>query len=180
MPLLEKRVSRMLEDRDSKSNFMLFLTSKPTGVPASILQSSLKVTIESPKDLKPNLSKCLEFTSLIDSKHPSWWRLAYGVMFFHAAVQLRNKFGPLGWNISYDFSSSDFETSIVILKDSIESSPEVPWEQIRYFIGEVNYGGRIIDEVDRRTLNQLLLNMFNEDTLATPQKYFPVKLNSVE
>jgi Dynein heavy chain AAA lid domain/Dynein heavy chain region D6 P-loop domain len=92
--------SRAFRRRD----FRLWLTAMPTpAFPVAILQNGVKMTLEPPKGLKSNLAR--QFARLDDGylascKQPEAWRkLLFGLCLFHAVVQDRRKFGPLGWNI---------------------------------------------------------------------------------
>ena len=76
-----------------------------------------------------------------------------GLTFFHAIVQERRKFGPLGWNISYEFNNSDIAAARDILSmflTDIEDKSEIPWDSIIFLTGFITYGGRITDDLDRR------------------------------
>ena len=94
-------------------------------------------------------------------------------------MQERRKFGPLGtfvnhdsnnprrphftddvdfsgWNIAYDFSNSDRDCCIKQLRVFLNKYEVVPYKVVVQLSGDVNYGGRITDDWDRRTMNTLL------------------------
>lgn len=77
----------------------------------------------------------------------------------------RRKYGPLGWNIPYEFTTADFTISFSQLKMFLNEQEEIPWDALNYMVAEANYGGRVTDPKDRRLIKILLKNFYTEDIL---------------
>lgn len=142
-------------------DFRLFLTSMPADYfPVPVLQNGVKLTNEPPKGFRANVTRSL-LTVTDDElnrcvKVAAWRRLQWGLKFFHALIQERRKFGPLGWNIRYEFNDSDLETSNMMFFNLLENDGDVPWDTLQFVCGEIIYGGRVTDDWDRRTLMAIL------------------------
>uniref|UniRef100_A0A6E8V0M9 Dynein heavy chain 10, axonemal n=1 Tax=Anopheles coluzzii TaxID=1518534 RepID=A0A6E8V0M9_ANOCL len=142
-------------------DFRLWITTDATPTfPIGILQKSLKVVTEPPNGLKMNLRATffkLRQQTLDSCSHAAFKPLAYVLAFFHAVLQERRKYGKLGWNICYDFNESDFNVCLQILDTYLTKAVDsrdsrMPWNSLKYLIGEVMYGGRVIDDFDRRVV----------------------------
>lgn len=154
MRQLEKHLDRMDKPHP---DFRLWITTDATGAfPIGILQRSLKVVCEPPNGLKLNLRATflkLRPQQLDGCAHPLFRPIVYVLAFFHAVVQERRKYDKLGWNICYDFNENDFLVCLDIVRmylQRLADGDAVPWSSLKYLIGEVMYGGRVIDDFDRR------------------------------
>ncbi|KAJ1555212.1 Dynein heavy chain 6, axonemal, partial [Nowakowskiella sp. JEL0078] len=160
-------------------SFRLFLSSMPSKVfPIAVLQEGVKVTNEPPKGLRANLARSFADVNrdLFDEHPPQgakFRKLLFGICFFNAVIHERKKFGPLGWNILYDWSNSDLEVSITILRNMLSEQRGVPWDALTYLTGEITFGGRVTDDWDRRTLRSILGRFYTSKILDDDYKLSP-------
>lgn len=179
MPALE-RIQEQQEPDSIDSMYRLWLTSMPSAsFPVPVLQSGIKITNEPPKGLRANLSRTFQdITPEIYegcSKSREFKKLLFGLAFFHAAILERRKYGPIGWNVPYEWMDSDFQVSREQVHMYLESQSGVPWETLNYIIAEVNYGGRVTDDKDVRLISAFLKRYFNPGVLKDGYKLSPLE-----
>ena len=199
---LEAIVESISEDNTHPA-FRLWLTTYPSKeFPVSILQNGVKMTNEPPKGLRANLIGSYLTDPILN---PDFWngidggrgpraeafrKLIFGLTFFHAIIQERRNFGPLGWNIPYEFNESDLRICVKQLSMFMSDAPctkneegedvcIVPYNALRYTCGECNYGGRVTDDKDRRALHCILRRFYTSVVVEVPNNPMSVSGNYV-
>ena len=180
------RLEKEVEDIDPQKtdpNFRLWLTSMPSSkFPVSVLQNGVKMTNEPPAGLRANLrtayaampAEAFVPTEEMDAaKTDTWRKLMFGLLLFNAVILERRKFGPLGWNIAYGFTDSDRDICLEQTKLLVTDYDEVPYKVVTELTAEVNYGGRVTDTWDRRTIKNQLYDFVNADVLREGYAFSP-------
>ena len=176
---LERLVAAMSSPQQQiHDEHRLWLTSMPADIfPTLVLQNGIKLTNEPPKGVRANMKRT--FNDINDeqwescSKPAPYKKLMYALSTFHAVIQERRKFGPLGWNIRYEFNASDIECSMLTLKMFLEEQDQIPWAALVYVTGQINYGGRVTDDLDRRCLMCNLKKYYVSALLEDSYRFTP-------
>jgi dynein heavy chain len=175
MPTLEVIVESM-DAGKIHSEFRLWLTSMPSeAFPRSILQNGIKLTKEPPKGIRANLKNTyLKLSNdgiQATNKPAEYMKLLFGLSFFHAIVVERKKYGPLGWNIPYEFNDTDKDITIAQLELYVDAYEHVPYKVLQQLASAVNYGGRITDDKDMRTADIIVADFLQPQILESGHKF---------
>ncbi|XP_076809994.1 dynein axonemal heavy chain 6-like [Clavelina lepadiformis] len=182
MPRLQAIVEELSNaGTDVDPDFRLWLSSKPDrAFPVPILQRGLKMAVEPPRGIRSHLQLAFgsggsgEVTPEIfdrGSSHKYWKPLLFSLCCFNALAHERQKFGTLGFNLPYDFTSSDLEVSIRMLQQLLGKGDNLPWSAIQHLTGAIVYGGRVTDHWDRRCLLSMLRRFYCDDVTNQSHTY---------
>lgn len=166
------QLEKKLHTLQAHPSFRLFLTLEiHPKVPVNLLRAGRVFVFEPPPGIKANLLRT--FNTIQPSrmmKLPTERsRLYFLLAWFHAIVQERLRYAPLGWSKRYEFNESDLRVACDTLDTWIDKvamertnlSPEkVPWDAICTLFGQCIYGGKIDNDFDQRLLGSFLKKLF--------------------
>lgn len=147
------------KSKEVHEDFRLWITCQENPeFPLGLLQMAIKVTTEPPKGLQAGLART--FSTVINQDflekvepYEKWRAMVYMMCFMHSVVQERRKFGPLGFCIPYEFNNSDLEASLLYVEKHMTQTQAtgsaMSDKAMQYMTCEVQYGGRITDDLDR-------------------------------
>uniref|UniRef100_A0A8C0CSC3 Dynein heavy chain, cytosolic n=1 Tax=Balaenoptera musculus TaxID=9771 RepID=A0A8C0CSC3_BALMU len=166
------QLEKKLHSLQPHACFRLFLTMEINPkVPVNLLRAGRIFVFEPPPGVKANMLRT--FSSIPVSricKSPNERaRLYFLLAWFHAIIQERLRYAPLGWSKKYEFGESDLrsacDTVDTWLDDTAKgrqniSPDKIPWSALKTLMAQSIYGGRVDNEFDQRLLNTFLERLF--------------------
>ena len=178
-------------------DFRLFLSAEPPPslerpLPPCLLQACVKVTSEPPEGLQANVIRA--FGAFDDtffeacSAPATLMTTTLALAYFHGALVQRKKYGVgnlpgarsgIGWAMDYPFSGGDLRCAAATVATYLDSSggggggggggaaSTIPWDDLRYLVGDILYGGHVVEEGDRRLVAAYLARLFQSALLES-------------
>ena len=179
---IETYMTKAAEEPNIHHDFRLWITAEPhPQFPIGLLQMSIKLTNEAPVGMRAGLRNSYNWVSqdMIDAVPLYEWRqLLYVMCYLHSVVQERRKFGPIGWNIQYEFNASDLSACVQFLQNhtsemDVKKLKSPTWATVTYMISSIQYGGRITDGFDELLMDTYAAKYFNKGNMEKGIELFP-------
>lgn len=112
-------------------------------------------------------------------KTARWKCLAFTLAIFHGVIMERRQFCPLGWNQAYEWAAPDYAAGISTITTALsrfEEHEPLPWIELSFMLGTIDYGGRVTDMWDTRCLEVIAQQFFSEEStnLSEGKKKFAI------
>ncbi|RMX44013.1 hypothetical protein pdam_00012965 [Pocillopora damicornis] len=179
-------LEKKLHSLNPHSSFRLFMTMEINPkVPVNLLRASRVFVFEPPPGVKANLLRTFSAVPAARMcKAPSERaRLYFLLAWFHAIVQERLRYVPLGWSKRYEFSESDLRVACDTLDTWLDAIAQgrtnlppnkVPWDALQALLSQAIYGGRIDNDFDQRLMTSFVTRLF---TVSSFESDFPLVLD---
>ena len=138
---MDELLAKVTETEQVNDKFRCWITTEPhKKFPINLLQSSIKYTAEPPQGLRAGLKRTYNTVTaetLELSNMPQWKPMLFCTAFLHSTVQERRKFGPLGWNIPYEFNQSDYNSAVQYVQnhlDDMDIKRGVNWQAVQAWL----------------------------------------------
>lgn len=166
------QLEKKLHSLQPHASFRLFLTMEINPkVPVNLLRAGRIFVFEPPPGIRANLLRTFSTVpaSRMMRAPNERARLYFLLAWFHAIVQERLRYVPLGWAKHYEFNESDLRVACDTLDTWIEATamgrtnlpPEkVPWDALVTLLSQCIYGGKIDNDFDQRLLASFLSKLF--------------------
>ncbi|VDL93852.1 unnamed protein product, partial [Schistocephalus solidus] len=170
------QLEKKLHSFQPHPSFRLFLTMEINPkLPVNLLRTGRVFVFEPPPGMKASLLRT--FANIPASKMcrapAERSRLYFLLAWFHAVVQERLRYVPLGWTKRYEFNESDLKSACDTIDTWVDAAsmgrsnlpPEkVPWSALRTLMAQCIYGGRIDNSFDQCLLESFLSRLFTEQS----------------
>eukprot|EP00731_Ephydatia_muelleri_P024350 Em0016g621a len=159
--------------------FRLFLTMEINPkVPVNLLRASRILTFEPPPGVKANLVRTFGTVppARMCKEPTERARLYFLLAWFHAIIQERLRYAPLGWTKKYEFNDSDLKMACDTVDTWMEKVAQgrsnlppdkIPWSAFCTLLSQCIYGGRIDNEFDQRLMNSFVNRLFTVKCFET-------------
>jgi dynein heavy chain 1, cytosolic len=173
------QLEKKLHSLSPHAGFRLFLTMEINPkVPVNLLRAGRIFVFEPPPGIRANLLRTFSTVPAARMmKQPSERaRLYFLLAWFHAIVQERLRYTPLGWAKKYEFNESDLRVACDTLDTWIDATamnrtnlpPEkIPWDALVSLLSQSIYGGKIDNDFDQRLLESFLAKLFTARSFET-------------
>lgn len=158
------------------ARFRLFLTAEiHPKLPPGLLRLCDVMVLEAPTGVKANLLRLLHDLPAqrmaAGPAAPEKARLFALVAWFHALVQERLRYLPLGWSRRYEFAQADAHAALDAAEEWVAAAAaggrahvapeEIPWAALRALLAESIYGGRLDNPFDQAVLDGMVARLFH-------------------